>query len=129
MLKQLKLVIGAALTATLVACGGGGDGGSGSESNTQTLYGAIAYRDQYVTLSSKQKSQSDANAMALNSCGSRCEIVLEFVGPKCGGTAQALGVTTWALGDTHQTAIDAAKLECIKKGGQYCTGYISSCNY
>jgi hypothetical protein len=129
MVKQLRLAIGLAITATLVACGGGGDSGGGSGSNTQTLYGAIAYRDSYVTISSKQTSQSNANALALNSCGSNCQIVLEFVGQKCGGTARALGITTWASADTGTAAIDAAKLECINRGGQYCNGYISSCNY
>jgi hypothetical protein len=36
MFKQFKLVIGAALTATLVACGGGGDSGTTASSTTPT---------------------------------------------------------------------------------------------
>jgi hypothetical protein len=38
MFKQLKLVIGAALTATLVACGGGGDSGPAAPVVSQNTY-------------------------------------------------------------------------------------------
>jgi hypothetical protein len=37
MLKQLKIVVGAALTATLVACGGGGDSGTTATPTEKTF--------------------------------------------------------------------------------------------
>jgi hypothetical protein len=65
-----RVLIAAAVTLSLLAaCGGGGDSGS------PTLYGAIAVRVGGLEsgVVGGQASQADANALALNRCGSGCE--------------------------------------------------------
>jgi hypothetical protein len=128
MFKKIKTYIAVSLFALVSACGGGGGGGENSSS--QNLYGAIAIKVGGVEsgVVGGLTTQSDANTLALNQCGVDCEIKEIFVGNKCGGTAYALGVMAWGVGDSENAADNQAMLNCAKSGGNFCTIYRGACN-
>jgi hypothetical protein len=127
MLNILKYSLSILLLALITSCGGGGE-----NSSSQNLYGAIAIRVGGLEsgVVGGQNTQSDANTLALNRCGSNCEIKEIFVGNKCGGTAYSTGarVMAWAVGDSENAADNQAMLNCANSGGTNCTIYRGACN-
>ncbi len=120
MKNTIKLILATASVALLAACGGG------------MLYGAIAIKENggESGVVGGKSSQADANALALNQCGSGCTIVEVFVGNKCARTAYSTGpsVMAWAIENTEAAARDKAIINCINGGGSSCSAYRGACN-
>ena len=128
MKNTIKYIMAASALALLTACGGGGSSGP-------SVYGSLALRTGggEEGISTKQNTQSAADAIALNECGRNCQVVVSFFDGQCVAASASWprGLSTpfyWSLGSSIKDAEDKAKLECIKNGASSCIIYSSACN-
>jgi hypothetical protein len=131
MFKQLKLMAGLAIAATLVACGGGEESGGTSPIYLPTFYyGSIAINQTNgaAGITANYQSQSSANSNALKTCGAGCITVLEFENNECGALASSGLSFGWAKNSNKGRAENAAISQCIANNGKACKVDLSECN-
>ena len=121
----LKVGLTLCVVSFLSACGGGGDSGP-------SVFGSLAARVSglEVGVSVGQTTQAAADALALNKCGSNCEVKVNFGNGQCVGSAYSTGkgVMAWGVGSTQKEADDKAMLSCVNAGGTFCSNYRGGCN-
>lgn len=95
-------------------------------------FGAIAVNpeDHIAALTARYLNQGEADAKALELCGSGCEIALRFEGEgQCGAAASSPNGTIGVGSGKPQAAADTAALEnCRQEGGTDCVVKLQGCN-
>lgn len=127
--KVLKIGTIIALTAFLIACGGGG-------SETSNVYGAIAFNSPRADsgIATGFPTQADADFRAIQDCGSTqtCTVVSRFSGSsQCAVVAFSVngsgGIMSYGVENTKASAETSALKNCVAAGGNYCELWKYAC--